>query len=184
LECFLELSKKYKNINLKLVARGDYHKQIRSFLSKNDKAHKVKLIKDVPPNRIGRLLDASDVGLVSLLTDDQNPACNKIPDTHQFLQHSTWLKSKSVTKMFEYMAYGLPVIITRGTDADHRIKDRSEGFFISTKEEFIKRMETLIRNPILKEKMGKRARKKVERDYSLDALGEKLCEKIQETFQI
>ena len=43
-----------------------------------------------------------------------------------------------------------------------------------TKEEFIKRMQELIKDPVLRIRMGRKARQTIEEGYSLRVLGRRL----------
>jgi len=85
-------------------------------------------------------------------------------------------QAKSPTKLFEYMAMAKPTVSSHIGETSHIIKDGDNGFLAQTKGEFIEKMQRLIENAELREKIGEKARKTVEENYSLKVLGKRLYE--------
>lgn len=103
------------------------------------------------PERIPEYLATVHVGLFALV------------DTSDFN------KSKSPTKLFEYMASGRPVIATSMGEAGNFIDEGQTGFTADTPEDFAGAMVLLAQDRNLIEAMGSRARLAVEREYSATA---------------
>ena len=74
------------------------------------------------------------------------------------------------------MAMSRPTISSDIGETIHIIKNGENGFLAKTKEEFAARMEALIKNADLRERIGRNARKSVEEKYSLSVLGRRLYE--------
>lgn len=78
-------------------------------------------------------------------------------------------RGKCAFKALQYMGVGTPVVISPvGMNAEV-IEDGIHGFFARTPEEWYDRLEKLIQNPELREKMGKCARERVKQLYSFEA---------------
>ncbi|GAB6038231.1 hypothetical protein JCM15519_27900 [Fundidesulfovibrio butyratiphilus] len=112
------------------------------------------------PDRVPGLLAGMDVGVVPL-----EPVS---------LDYE-WMRAKSPTKLFEYMAAGLPVVATRIGEAAGVGVDGQEVFLASTEREMADKMERLFTDPALRLEMGRKARALVERRYSLRAAAGRLA---------
>jgi len=79
-------------------------------------------------------------------------------------------------KMFEYMAAGIPVIATQFKLWEKIIKESSAGICINPKNtnDIIKKIETLLSNPILMKKMGDSGRNYVTEKYNRENEEKKL----------
>lgn len=88
---------------------------------------------------------------------------------------SQWYENCSMT-VLESMAWGKPVIASRIGGLPEQIDDGKTGllFQMGNADELSTAMSFLARNSQLRADMGKAARARVERDYSLDAHCEKL----------
>jgi len=112
------------------------------------------------PDEVPGLLASMDVGLVPLA-----------PVSLDY----EWMRAKSPTKLFEYMATGLPVVATRLGEASRIAIDGGELLLASTELEMAARMRQLLTDRELRLSMGRRARTLVEEQYSLDAVAGKLA---------
>lgn len=110
------------------------------------------------PEYLGRV----DIGLLPLIQDTQ------------------FNKAKSPTKLFEYMAMRKPIVSSDIGEASRIIQDGYNGLLAKDKKEFIIKMEELIRDNNLRQKLGRNARRTVDKDYSLAVLGKRLFEILRE----
>jgi glycosyltransferase involved in cell wall biosynthesis len=156
LACFSELAEKYGNVFLDLAGEGRYFREINNCHDGLKYRDRITINSWIHPNKIPEHLSGLDIGLVPLT------------------QETRFNKSKSPTKLFEYMAMGMPTISSNIGEAAHIIDEGNNGFLANTKEEFVKKTEELINNPVLRDKMGLEARKTVENHYSLEILSEHL----------
>jgi glycosyltransferase involved in cell wall biosynthesis len=80
-----------------------------------------------------------------------------------------WVLGKSGLKALQYKALGLPVVAT-AIGANYRIIENGKtGFLVETEEEWIEHLELLMKDPLLRRKMGEAARINVLKHYSLHA---------------
>ena len=71
------------------------------------------------------------------------------------------------------MALGLPTVATNVGTTPRIIKHMENGWLVRTEEEWILALETLIKSPDLRCKMGERARNTIEENYSLEVMEKK-----------
>lgn len=85
------------------------------------------------------------------------------------LEDNEYNRGKCGFKALQYMAVGIPVVCSPvGVNKDI-VKEGVNGFFAATPDEWMKKLNELINNPFLREKMGEHGRKLVEANYSYDA---------------
>ena len=77
-------------------------------------------------------------------------------------------------KLLEYMSCGLPTVSSPVGEIKHIIKDGKNGFLAKNEKEWIKKLELLIKNIALRERIGKNARDTVLENFSLEKSTEKL----------
>jgi glycosyltransferase involved in cell wall biosynthesis len=157
LSCFTEAAKERDNIFLKLAGCGKYYDDIKKQYANSIYADKIEFCQWIHPDDMPGHLSDIDIGLLPLIQD------------------SRFNKSKSPTKLFEYMAMAKPVIASAVGEARDILNDRKAGFTAQDKPEFISYMHVLAENKELRESLGARAREKALQDYSLKALGGQLA---------
>ncbi len=118
----------------------------------------------VDPLEMPQLLQTMDIGVLPLDGDDQ------------------WLRCKSPTKLFEYMAAGLPVVSSKVGEACHVIEHLNSGFLAENTAGFEEGLLFLAQDVELRKKMGLAARQRIETEYALPVLGERLRNFLQSLF--
>ncbi len=164
LECFREVARDSAGVRLKIVGGGRMMPRVRQDIKELCNGADIEVVDWVNPQDMPQHLSSADVGLLPLLSDEQN---------------ASWMRSKSPTKLFEYMAMGLATVSTRMGEACCIIEDGNDGFLAGDKGDFITKMKALARDKDLRRKMGSAARKKVQERYSLDVLGQRLYDAIR-----
>lgn len=85
------------------------------------------------------------------------------------LPDDEWAKGKCGLKGLQYMALGIPTIMSPvGVNCDI-IKDGENGFLASSQEEWLDKLSALIESSELRAKLGSNGRKTVEEKYSVKA---------------
>jgi glycosyltransferase involved in cell wall biosynthesis len=77
-------------------------------------------------------------------------------------------------KTLEYMALGIPTVASENPASLDIISDGVDGFFATTQTEWISKLERLIQSKSLREEMGRAGRIKVENEYDIKILAERI----------
>ncbi len=78
-------------------------------------------------------------------------------------------RGKCAFKALQYMGVGTPVVVSPvGMNAEI-LEEGVHGFFARTPEEWYEKLEMLIRDPNLRERIGRQARERVKQLYSFEA---------------
>lgn len=80
-----------------------------------------------------------------------------------------WVYGKSGGKLVQYLAAGIPIVASAIGPNFKVIEDGYNGFLVTTEEEWISRLETLIIDGKLRKQMGKNSRDCAVKIYSVDA---------------
>ncbi len=94
------------------------------------------------------------------------------------LPNDEWSKGKCGFKGIQYMAMGIPTIMSPVGVNTEIIQDNENGFLADTEEEWLEKLIVLIENPKLREEIGKSGRKTIEDKYSIDANIDKYLDEI------
>jgi glycosyltransferase involved in cell wall biosynthesis len=120
----------------------------------------------VSPDRMPDILAGADIGLLPFSMDNQ------------------WIRSKSPTKLFEYMASGIPVIADAIGEVTHVIQDGQSGILATSQQSFNDAMIGLADNRDLRLLLGAAARKRVETHYSIPVLVDRLARFLDMLFRL
>jgi len=86
------------------------------------------------------------------------------------LVDNAWERGKCGLKLIQYMALGIPVVASPvGVNADI-VEPGVNGFLCETPEEWREALQRLADDPVLRERLGRAGRRKVETSYSLQAV--------------
>ncbi|MBN1879349.1 glycosyltransferase family 4 protein [bacterium] len=118
------------------------------------------------PDQMPVILARADVGLLPFPWD------------------SLWIRSKSPTKLFEYMASGLPVIATAIGEVTYVIQHEESGILAEGSTEFGNAMIHLAENSEQRRILGIAARKRVETHYSIPVLVDRLARFLEMLFRL
>ncbi len=85
------------------------------------------------------------------------------------LPDDEWAKGKCGLKGLQYMALGIPTVMSPvGVNKDI-IKDGEDGYLASSTEEWVSKISSLIDSTMLRQQMGEKGRRVVEEKYSVHA---------------
>ena len=83
------------------------------------------------------------------------------------LVSTEWSEGKCGLKALQYMALGIPALVTPIGVNEHIVGHNVHGFHCNSSEDWYRYIELLIRKPTLREQLGYRGREKVKRCYSV-----------------
>jgi glycosyltransferase involved in cell wall biosynthesis len=153
-----------KNIRLLLVGGGAEWETLQQKIDCEYSQLPITMRGWVEPHEMPAILHEADIGVLPLVGNDM------------------WMRSKSPTKMFEYMAGGLPVIASAIGEAVHVIDHQHSGYLVRSENEMAEGMIRLARNAQWRRTFGESARATVEQKYSLPVLAENLYSFLRQTF--
>ncbi|MEM9896465.1 MAG: glycosyltransferase family 4 protein, partial [Bacteroidota bacterium] len=85
------------------------------------------------------------------------------------LPDNPWTRGKCAMKGLQYMALGIPTVMSPvGINID-LIKDGENGFLAGSSEEWIRKLSLLLKDPDLRKKVGAAGKNTVKGDFSRDA---------------
>jgi len=143
---------------LEIVGEGNFLEEARRQAGKIAKHANVSFLGWREPETMPHYYAGIDVGLYPLTT------------------HDDFSRSKSPTKLFEYMACGKPTVATNFGEAPRFIEHGVTGFIASTTREFANCCSMLLNDPHLRKSMGRNARSKIETEYNISSAASKLNE--------
>lgn len=92
------------------------------------------------------------------------------------LPENEWIKGKTGFKTIQYMAVGVPCVVSSlGSNRDI-VEDGKNGFLASNDKEWIEKLSSLIEDSYLREKIGLAGRKTAEEKFSVEANAPKYLE--------
>mgnify|MGYP001583433301 CR=1 FL=1 len=91
-----------------------------------------------------------------------------------------WTRGKLGCKMLQYMANGIPCVISFTPTTASAVKDGVNGFLASGDKDWIKKLSLLIKDAGLRRRIGLAGRKTAEEIFSIDNNGPKLLEIIKD----
>ncbi|HPQ40781.1 MAG TPA: glycosyltransferase [bacterium] len=142
---------------LRIIGGGPYLERVIEYARANLPEQAVEIVPWVSPDRMPEMLRKSDAGLLPMVRD--------VP----------WTRSKSPTKLFEYLAAGLPVVASPTGEATHVIDNGHNGRLAGDMDDFVAAMRQLAQDAETYRNLSQNARKTAETRYSQAVLGERLA---------
>lgn len=96
------------------------------------------------------------------------------------LTDDEWTRGKCGFRALQYMALGIPAVVSPVGVNKEIVDDGINGFLAQTQEEWFAKLSQLIEDKELRRRLGQRGRSTVERDYSLAATLPKLVAALHE----
>lgn len=96
------------------------------------------------------------------------------------LPDSEWARAKTPFKSIQYMAAGLPVVVSPVGGNRTIVEEGKQGFFATSKEEWVEKLSRLLASRDLREHMGREGRKRVEERYALQENQVLFCDVVEE----
>ena len=91
-----------------------------------------------------------------------------------------WAKGKAGFKTIQYMACGVPCVVSNiGVNKDI-VKDGENAFLVNTSDQWVERLSALIEDEALRRRFARNGRKTVEERFSLERNWQKLYKVIQD----
>lgn len=156
---------------MEIAGTGDYYQQIEKLLASEYSRYNFRLRGWLDPRKMADYLDGIDVGLYSL----------KLTEKRRGTEEEVFIVSKSPTKVFEYMAKGLPTISTRVGEVAAFIEPGVTGYCSDDVDELCGFFVALAQNQELRQHMGETARQRCVERYSMDAAARMLVEAVADS---
>lgn len=153
-----------------IAGTGPYYDVIEKTLKAEFANYPIRLRGWLDPRTMAGYLDGIDVGLYSL----------KMVDHSEHSGEAIFILSKSPTKVFEYMAKGIPTIATRLGEVANFIEEGVTGYCSDNVDELAEAFVRLARDSALRTRMGETARQRCVERYSMETAGMKLAVVVSE----
>jgi glycosyltransferase involved in cell wall biosynthesis len=89
------------------------------------------------------------------------------------LENNNWEKGKCLGKTLEYMASGVPSVISKVGENIYAVEDNVNGFLAEKQDEWTEKLSILVKDSELRRRLGLAGLKMVEKKYST-----KVCSKV------
>ncbi len=150
-----------QNVLLRSVGGGPFMDEVRRAAQRKRLDRFAEFRDWVSPDEMPRELASADIGLLPLAHSD------------------SWTRGKSPTKLFEYMAAGLAVVVSGKGEAARVIEHGVDGFVADDRTSFTKGVLALVDSVAMRNQLGRAARRKAEERYSLPVLGRGLASALE-----
>ena len=140
-----KVSKNFDNLKFLIIGDGPLRKKCEDFLKK-EKLKNVFLLGEKKPEETQKYMFSFDIFCLTSKFEG-------LPLT-----------------IIEAMHCGIPALGTKVGGMPELIKDGENGFLVTSFEELVDKMTLLIKNPSLREKLGKNAKKLAQKYFSLERM--------------
>ena len=154
-------------------------KQIKTVLDAS-KGWKLRIISNQEPNF--EIIDKEKIDFIHWSPDNEISSIAESAIGIMPLSDNDWTKGKCSFKMLQYMACGLPVVVSNVGMNIEVLSQGSIGFGIKSLSEWYDGLLHLINDQKLRSELGYRGRKVVVERYGIKILSEKLVNVIHRTY--
>lgn len=152
------------NWKLILVLFGNKVEFVKRVIANSFAELPIEVIENVPPNKMPQVYSQANIGLMPLFSEEEQ---------------LDWIKGKSPTKLFEYMAMKLIPVCHKIGEAPYIIQHKKNGFLFQNQKEFVAILRHLLDNYWQLKDMREEAYQTVKKSYRIDRLGLRLYDLIQ-----
>jgi len=142
-----------------------YLKMLDSVFKKLAERYKIKI----------RLISAGPYFISGVLVENISwDEKAEVSELHKFdigvmpMPDNEWTRGKVGCKMLQYMANGIPSVVSYTPTTAEVIEDGINGFLADSEEEWVKKLSILIEDFQLRERIGLNGRKSAEENYSVN----------------
>lgn len=158
IQAFELVSREFPHSRLLIVGGGFQWQRLIDF-SKQHYDHVPLIFQGwYPPQAMPSVLRETDIGILPFALDNE------------------WVRSKSPTKLFEYMAAGLAVVASDIGEVSHVIQSGQNGILVKDQESMTEAMLALARSREYRQTISANARQTILDRYSMEKLGDRLAE--------
>ncbi len=157
-----------------------YLKMLEEVLKKLSKKYKLKL------RLIGSgfySIDGVEVEMVNWTEQTEVSELHKFDIGVMPMPDNEWTRGKVGCKMLQYMANGIPAVVSYTPTNVEIIEDNRDGFLARSEAEWIEKLSLLIENATLREKVGRAGRKTVEERFSLELNAPKYLDILERVYK-
>lgn len=98
------------------------------------------------------------------------------------LFNGDWEKGKCAFKAIQYMVLGIPAVCSSVGEANYLIDNGFDGFLCNNEDDWISNLEKLIVDHNLRDKIGRKGRRKVKEEYDISKTAKKVSNIIKSEF--
>ena len=153
---------------MEVAGTGDFYPKLEEFVAREYPGYPIRLKGWLDPRAMAEYLDGIDVGLYSLV----------LTERRRGTAEETFIVSKSPTKVFEYMAKGLPTLSTRLGEVANVIEQGVTGICSDDLAELCDGFVLLAQDAWLRLRMGQLARSRCVERFSMTSAARKLIDTV------
>ena len=163
-----ELVKVNPNLEYQIIGDGVLKTDLQQLIAQLNVQESVKLLGWKEQQEVAQIIAQADIMLAPSITD-RNGDCEGIP-----------------VSLMEAMAVGLPVVSTYHSGIPELVEDGVSGYLVAEKEvkKLAQKLGLLVENRELRLKMGIAGRKKVEQDFNIAHLNDRLVQTYQQLIEL
>ncbi|MDJ0567876.1 MAG: glycosyltransferase [Pleurocapsa sp. MO_192.B19] len=167
IQAVAQLIPRHPHLEYQIVGDGVLKQDLEQLIEQLNVGDNVKLLGWRQQQEVASIIEQAHIVLAPSVTSSDRD-CEGIP-----------------VSLMESMAKGLPVISTYHSGIPELIEDGVSGYLVPERDiaDLAEKIEYLIVNPEIKQKMGQAGRKRVETDYNIELLNDRLVQTFQQLMQ-